>query len=212
MGILGFLVPREEKFFDMLRDQTDNVLDGIKVFNEFVSKFDNISGEERENYVHQIREIEHRGDRITHAIADKLNESFITPIDKEDLHHLTMLLDDVLDLVNVTSRQLIMYKLKKLESFISKFGVMLGEGMNEVADAVHSLRSMKYSQHSIIRINQLENEGDELFRTVIADLFSDGKDPVKIIKLKDICTNLELATDKIEDVAVVIDNIVIKHG
>ena len=212
MRILELFIPKEQKFFIMLKDQTDNVMQAAILFNKFVREFNSLNQNQRQDFVKKISDLEHRGDRITHFIMDRLNESFITPIDKEDLHRLVMLLDDVIDLINVVTRQMVIYNLKSLDSSIERFGSIIQEGLYETSMAIHSLKMMKYSKKNAIRINQLENEADELFRKVIGDLFANGKDPVKIIKFKDICSNLELITDKIEDVSVVLDNIVIKNA
>lgn len=208
----SFFIPREEKFFKILNDQASNTLNGVICFQEFVYKFQNLSQAQKEEYLKRIEEHEHRGDDITHFLMDRLNRVFITPIDKEDLHQLTVLLDDVLDLIYASAKQIVGYKLKKVDKHIIKMTDIIKEGMEETTHATKNLKLIKYSKQSSIKINQLENDADEVYHNAMTELFSNSMDSIEVIKLKDIYFNLELICDKLEALSNVMQNIVIKHA
>jgi predicted phosphate transport protein (TIGR00153 family) len=202
--------PREEKFFDMLERASSNLLQGGKALKDLLENFTDV-----EFKVKSIKEIEHEGDIITHEIFDKLNRAFITPIDREDIHKITSEVDDILDYILATADRLLLYKVKAPTAEAKKMTDVLLTAIEIVGKAIASLKDLKRPRRTLdycVEINRLENEGDTLHKTVVADLFSNGRDAVEIIKWLDIYEHLETAIDKCEDVADAIESIVVKNA
>ncbi len=210
--ILDFFVPRDKTFLKMLDDAGENSMRGIDVFSEFISEYKKLSAKQKKEYLEKIEDIEHRGDKITHVINERLNQTFVTPIDKEDINHLTGLIDDVIDLIYSTTKQIVLYDLKNIEKHIIDITKIIKSGMKEILILISDLKQIRFSKETSINIHQLENEGDEIYQSAMVELYSKKIDPTEMIKLKDIYYNLELVTDKMEDISVVIQGIVIKHG
>ena len=211
-AVMDFFVPREKKFLKMLDDAAENVMRGIVLFSDFITTFSELKRQEKEEYLTKIEEIEHRGDKITHVINDQLNLAFITPIDKEDIHQLSVLLDDVIDLIYSTTKQIVLYDLKKIDKCVLELARIIQEGVKETRFIVGQLKKIQYAKKNAVLIHQLENEADEIYQKGMAELYTKKQDITEMIKLKDVYYNLELTTDKIEDISVVIQNIIIKNG
>lgn len=211
-AIMDFIIPREIKFLQMLDDAAENVMRGVIIFSEFSDKFPKLNAQQKKDYLIKIEEIEHRGDKIIHVISDKLNKVLITPIDKEDIHQLAGLLDDIIDLIYSTTKQIVLYDLRKVDSCILELNKIIREGVKETRILISQLKKIKYAEENAVKIHKLENDADDIYEKAMAELYAKNKDTIELIKLKDIYFNLELVTDKIEDVSVVIQNIVIKHG
>jgi uncharacterized protein len=168
-----------------------------------------------EQKVKGIKDIEHEGDIITHEIFDKLNRTFITPIDREDIHQITSEVDDVLDLILATADRFQLYKIKTPSQESIKLTDVLLTAIEEMGRAINSLKDHKHSRRTLdycVEINRLENEGDSIHKAAIADLFSDHRDAIDIIKWRDIYDHLESAIDKCEDVADTVEGIVVKNA
>ena len=204
------LFPRDEKFFEMLERASKNLYQGGKAFKDLLENYSNI-----EEKVKNIKDIEHEGDIITHEIFDKLNRTFITPIDREDIHQITSEVDDVMDFILATADRLMLYKIKHPTPESIKLTDVLITAIEAMGKAVNSLKDSKRTRRTLdycVEINRLENEGDNLHKAVIADLFSDHKDVLEIIKWRDIYDHLESAIDMCEDVADTIEGIVVKNA
>jgi uncharacterized protein len=204
------LFPKEEKFFEMFERASSNLFEAGEAFKKLLDDFTDI-----EHKVKHIKDIEHEGDIITHEIFDKLNRTFITPIDREDIHQITSEVDDVLDLILATADRLQLYKIVKPTPESKKLADVLIESIEVLGKAVYSLKELKKSRRTLdycVELNRLENEGDMIHKAAIAELFSDGKDAVEIIKWNDIYDHLESAIDKCEDVADTIEGIVVKNA
>ena len=204
------IIPKEEKFFDLLSEAATNLKKAAYEFEDFVKNF----GQSKDG-AKKIGDFEKEGDILIHTLMDKLNRTFITPIDREDIHSLASSIDDVLDLIHETADIMNLYKLSRPTPAIVKQTEILKRGVEEVERAVVSLRDYKKSRRTLdycIEINRLENEGDDLLRATLAELFSNNKDPLEVIKLKEIYEHIEQALDKCEDVAVIIEGIVVKHA
>lgn len=202
--------PRDEKFFDMFERASSNLYEGSKAFKHLLDNFDDI-----ENKVKHIKDIEHEGDIITHEIFDKLNRTFITPIDREDIHQITSELDDILDFILATADRLQLYKIKKPTPESIKLTEVLVSSVEILGKAVYSLKDRKHSRRTLdycVEVNRLENEGDMIHKGAIAELFSDHKEAVEIIKWRDIYDHLESAIDMCEDVADTVEGIVVKNA
>jgi predicted phosphate transport protein (TIGR00153 family) len=165
--------------------------------------------------VQQIKALENDGDRITHETIDALNKTFITPIDREDIHALITTLDDVLDLIDAAAHRLMLYRITRPTPELVAIAVQLVKPVETIKEALLLLDNMKNARKILdlcVEVNRLENEADSLHRIAIGNLFDHEKDPISVMKLKEIYENLEHATDRCEDVANVIEGIVIKNS
>ena len=211
VNIVHWLLPKEEKFFHMLKEQSSNVVDGINEFKDLVHNFNKLSYSKKKIFAKKIEDMEHKGDDIAHKILGELDKTFITPIDKEDIHRLAVLLDDVIDITNKTAGRLIIFKITRIDSHIKNLTDVAIEIIKKIDDGVMGVSKLKNMHEFYIGINTLENTGDDLYLTALAKLF-DKKDPIEIIKYKEIYDFLESAINKCEDIANVIESIVVKHA
>ena len=207
MGLKEWLIPQEKIFFDLIEEEAQLVLKAAELFNDLMKNYNDI-----EKKVKKMKKIEHECDMVLHKVFDRLNKTFITPIDHEDISSLTSLYDDVLDLIDSVARKMVLFKIKKPDEFMKKTAEIILNCVKEVNGAMRNIRKMKEEEirKKFLIVHKLENEADDLTDESIAKLF-EGKDPVKIIILKDIYENLELVTDKCEDVCLAIQDIVIKN-
>ncbi len=204
------LFPQSTNFFDLFEKAANNIIQGAKLLENFVSSPDQL-----EQKLKAIEDAEHVGDQITHDTIEKLNKTFLTPIDREDIHSLISEMDDILDLIYGTANRIVLYKVDVSSPDIRKVAQILVRAVEEVGKAVLWLRNMKKSEMILaqcIEINRLENEADEALRLAISNLFEREKDPIKVIKQKEILETLENATDRCEDVANVLEGIVLKNA
>ena len=161
----------------------------------------------------RVKDLEHAGDTLTHEIVRRLNTTFVTPIDREDIYALGCRLDDVLDLIDAVADRLLLYKIEKPTEGCVAMAKIIVKTAEETDRAVHCLRTLSpfYHKHAV-EVNRLENEADRLLKTLIAALFADVTDPIEIIKWKEIYETLEEVTDRCEDVVNVIEGIMLKMG
>ena len=199
------LIPREEKFFDLFEQQAANIVAAAGVLEELV--LDYPSAKEK---VQRIRDLEHQGDTVTHEVVKKLNTTFITPIDREDIYALASRLDDVLDLIDAVAERLLLYRVSKPSPGCLDMAKIIVKTAEETDRAVRCLRSLSPSYHKhAVEVNRLENEADRMLRDLLAWLF-EGTDPIEIIKWKELYETMEAVTDRCEDVVNVIEGIVLK--
>lgn len=210
--LIKWFIPKEEKFFDMLKEQSENALDGAKELNKLVSQYSRLSIEEKKDAVKRIKELEDKGDDIAHKLIKDLDRSFITPLDKEDIHRLCGLLDDIVDHIDRAARRLVLFNIDNVDNFIKEMAEIIVGAVSEVDNAILNLKKLQNMNDFYISIHSLENRSDKIFHTALSNLFSDNEDPVNIIKLKDIYQILENTTDTCEDIAYKIESIVIKHA
>ena len=203
------LIPRELKFFDMFAEVADNVIKGAQVLSDCLAHYDyqNLPA-----VVERIKQIEHHGDEMTHRILIKLNSTFITPFDREDIHLLTSSLDDVLDFINGASDRLLTYKIETPSPSAKVLAAIILKQTQELGKAVALLNKNGKLLEHCVEVNRLENEADQVSREAIGRLFDGGYDPITLIKLKELLEILETATDKAEDVANVLETVVLKNG
>ena len=201
------LIPRESKFFCMFADVSQNLTQGTRLLHDILKNPANM-----EPRLDQLQEIEHRGDEMTHGIITALNQTFITPFDREDIHRLTSSLDDVLDYVNAAGVRLRLYKIKSPPSIAAELAAMIVEQSEELAQGVSLLEKNKLVLEHCVEVHRLENEADRLSRKAIADLFDNEKDPIHLIKIKELYEVLETATDKAEDAANVLEAVALKSN
>ncbi|HLG93892.1 MAG TPA: DUF47 family protein [candidate division Zixibacteria bacterium] len=207
---MPWLVRKEEAFFDMFERATKNLSVSVEVFVEMIKDFKGL-----EKGVQQLDELEHEGDIITHEIMDKLNRTFITPLDRDDIHAIAAGIDDVLDLTEEVADRIYLYKLEKPTQNLIQMAQILHQSVGEISKAINSLRDLKRPRRILdytIEINRLENEADMLLKLTMVDLFEKVTSPLEIIKWKEIYESLEKAIDKCEDMAVVIESVVVKNA
>jgi hypothetical protein len=206
------LLPKDEKFYQLLEESTTNLLKAgvaLRMLPKCRTQND------RENTASIIKDIEHAGDSITHRIFNELNSTFVTPIDREDIHLLASALDDVLDHIDGVAARFNLYKVPAVPDIMVDLIEVLNKSIIELTDGVHHLRNLndvKSLGEIIKKVNDYENQADMIFDRAIADLFEKEKDPITIIKLKEIFVGLETATDKCEDAANVLEGLLIKHN
>jgi len=201
------LIPREERFFDLFVEDAANVLGAARQLEAMLRTYD-----EPEARAAEIRETEHRGDEISHDIGHRLESTFVTPFDREDIYGLISGLDDVLDFIEETADTFVLYKIAAPTATAVEQASIIVKQVELLHDALTHLKGFKGLDTYWIEVHRLENEGDLLARNAIADLFSGGGHPIEVIKWKDIYGHLEAAIDKCEDVANIIERITIKHA
>jgi predicted phosphate transport protein (TIGR00153 family) len=201
------ILPHEAKFFELFVDMAKNIERASQQLVELLVRYDNVA--ER---VRSIKDIEHLGDQMTHDLFTRLNKTFITPIDREDIHELASKLDDVLDMIDAVSSRMLIYKIEKPTEDSVRLAELINTAARVLVQAIAVLEKPDHIIEHCIEINRLENEGDRVSRIAIARLFDDHNDPIYIIKWKEIYEVLEGAIDRCEDVANVIEGVVVKNA
>lgn len=201
------LIPRERKFYDLFNQEIANIVDAT---NLLVELLDNPSDAGQRQ--HRIRGLEHDGDELTHQIVRDLNRVFVTPFDREDIYALTSSLDDVLDYVEEVSETIGLYDVRQVPRPMLEMGSFLLRATKELQEAISKLESLKDLEKHWTEVNRLENLGDQVERTAVGELFRNGTEPIQVMKLKDLYTLLEAGLDTCEDVANVLESIVIKNA
>ncbi len=201
------LIPREIAFFEMFHRAAHNMIEGSRLLKDMMEDYRNPMEQAR-----RIKDIEHIGDGITHDIVRRLNQTFITPIDREDIHGLASALDDILDLVDEVADRMVVFKVPKptepaikLAGVLYNAAVAVGAGVDQLGKGHADVNQY------CVQVNSLENEGDRITRDAISKLFEREKDPIVVIKWKEIYECLESGTDRCEDVANILERIALKH-
>jgi predicted phosphate transport protein (TIGR00153 family) len=202
------LLPREEKFFALFTKQVKIIeeaakllYDGVKSGNSHIA-----------TAASQIQELEHKGDEIIHDIFKRLNQTFITPLDPEDIHSLSSHLDDVLDGIEDAAHRIVSYRLEPIPPVVLKLAGIVYDMAKALSKAIEALNTSKLILEHCIEINRLEDEADGVVRQAISDLFSNVTDPILLIKQKEIIEFLEYTTDRCEDVADVLQGVAVKNS
>ena len=201
------LFPRDEDFFALFAKQGALVREGCEQLHEMLTKFDDL-----EDRAKRLKDVEHRGDLVTHEIFERLNKTFITPLEREDIHQLASGLDDVLDSVEAIGSRLVMFNIRNTTPEAIQLSEILVRCGVQIEKAVGSLKDFKNVMAFAIELNRLENEADLISRQVVADLFSGKHDVMDVLRWKEIYGRLESAADQAEDVANTIESIVIKNS
>lgn len=201
------LIPRDDTFFEMFSQMSDNLIAGARTMVEMFSDFKNVDAK-----VTEIRRIERIGDEMTHAVLIKLNQTFITPFDREDIHQLVSSLDDVLDFINSAGARIIMYRITNPPPAALELSRLILQQAQELHTALPKLRKNGDILTHCVEINRIENEADVISRAAIGRLFDEEKDPITLIKIKELIEFLEMATDKAEDAANVLETVILKNS
>lgn len=208
--VLKFFQPKDKTFYPLFGKAADNI---VHISDLLLHCVKEPNTEKREAIIKEIEHAEHIGDEITHEIMNNLNTVFITPFDREDIHYLASTIDDVADHVKDAALRIKLYKPNNVPSAVIKMAELISEGAVKVKAAIEELRDMRNIERlrkMIIEINNVENQSDAIFELALTDLFANEKDPIEIIKIKDIIAKMESASDRCEDIANVIESIIVK--
>ncbi len=203
-------IPREEKFYDLFEELADKIEEGSNLFLDMLLNYDSF-----EQRLSKLKEIEHEADIITHRTYEKMHTTFLTPIDREDIYALVNKMDSILDMTEASAIRMSLYKLKAPKEELIQQAKILNEATAKVKQVVRGLRDMKNAKmilDACIEINTLENAGDQILRSAMANLFEREKDPFELIKWKEIFERFEEAMDVCEDVSNIVEGIVLKNG
>lgn len=211
-NIFDFLLPRETKFFTYMLQQVDCFVVASIAFKELVYHIEELKDDDFKKKIMLINDCEERGDIIERKIIDELNETFITPLDREDIHTLAINIDRTTDILNSISRKLEIYQIHQLPSNVCKFAdliVIMGEMMRSIMEELKGKRNIDPIQ---TKMHELENEADELFHQCMAELFSLTYDPVDIIRFKEVYEHLENVIDAVDYIGKLVRGIKVKQG
>ena len=200
------LFPKEEDFFSLFKQQAALVRKGCDLLHEMMEKFDDLDARAR-----ALKKVEHEADLVTHELFERLNRTFITPLEREDIHDLASGLDDVLDAAEAIGSRIVMFGIERPTPQALQMTAILARCGAQIEQAVGGLKDLKHLMSFTIEINRLENEADTISRQVVADLFSGRHEVLDVLRWKEIIGRLEDAADKCEDVANTIESIVLKN-
>lgn len=208
--MFGRLLPRETSFFDFFERHAAKTVEGAQEFLSLASTGANVTAKAK-----RIKEIEHECDTITHHCVEQLHKTFITPIERDDIFRLISKMDDIMDYVEAAAERIALYKLTTMTSDVKDLADVLLRATQELEGTLKLLRNLEHAEaitKRCIDINRLENEADSILRSAVARLFDEEQDVRAIIKWKEIYENLENATDRCEDVANIIEGVVLEHA
>jgi uncharacterized protein len=204
-NIFSFLVPKNALFFDLFAEDTANLVEQARVFNTLFTTHDK---DQQLAIIRRVKELESVGDEITHKI-------FLEPFDREDIHALATSLDDIADYIHGSASRIELYNVKEFSKTMEMLSEVIVKQVIEIDAAVKDMKNMRNAQRvreAIIRVNSLENHADDLFDEAIGRLFAEEVPALELIKIKEVLANLETATDKCEDVANVLESILVKNS
>jgi predicted phosphate transport protein (TIGR00153 family) len=208
--MLRRLLPRETSFFDFFEKHAALTIRGAEALRDLMAEAANPAAKAK-----VVKEIEHEADVVTHACVEALHKTFITPIERDAIHMLISRMDDIMDYIEAAADRVALYNLNEMTVEAKALADVLVRATEHVAEAVRGLRDMKNSRAILARcveVNRLENEGDTILRNAVAKLFREEKDPIMVIKWKEVYEDLENATDRCEDVANIIEGVVLENA
>ena len=201
------LTPRDTAFYDHVTTAAHNIVDAAEVLQQLVQ-----DGADRDGLNERIRAIEHANDELTHEVMRRLNSTFVTPFDREDIYALASRLDDAVDHLEAAADLVVLYQLADLPETTRRVVEVLVEGARAAAEAMPKLQSMKGLADYWIEVNRLENAADQLYRRTVASLFDGRYDALTALKLKDVADEVEAAADALEDIADTVETIAVKES
>jgi len=205
-------MPKDKVFYGLFEEVSSVLIEMAGIFTDATKEEDH---DKAIQLLKSLKDYEHKNDDITHKIFIELGRNFITPFDREDIHYLATSLDDIADYLWTASNRMIMYSIDHNDAITQKFAQIITQSINQLSTAVRELRDMKNLKSIVdacVKINSIENEGDDLLDKSLVELFKSSLDPKEIIKKKDLYEMLEIVTDKCEDAADIIESIVIKYS
>ena len=206
MGFFNIL-PKEEQYFSLFTQMTSYISDAANALAKMLD-------DKQENFAEHsrhIKSIEHQCDELTHSISTRLNKSFITPFDREDIYLMSSALDDIVDLIDDAARAMVMYDVPESTNHARRFADVIRRMSIELHEVVTKLEKPDGISARLVTLHSLENEGDEIYHTAIAELFHNATDPMTVLKWKEIYEKLESTIDRCENVANIIESVIIKH-
>lgn len=210
MNLLGIFQSKGDKFYKWFEDASENNFKAAQLLEKLCKNF-----KDPKKIAAQIHKLEHNGDQISHQIYNEVNRVFVTPLDREDILSLTSSLDNVVDLIHGSASTITTYNVKRITPIAKEFSEIIVSSTKVVAQTLPKLRNRKSFPHvskAIISLNELENEADDLLRKGLAQLFKGAKKPIDVIRWKDIYEVMEDVTDKTEDIANILQNLVTKYA
>lgn len=201
-------LPKEDEYFSLFSRMAEKISEAAAILMEMVSS----DGSDLTSYTRRIKAVEHACDQITHQVSTKLNRSFITPFDREDIYTLSVALDDICDYIDAGARAVVMYDITEFNEHAKQLTRVIRDLALEIEKAVGMLKKPNGMNERFVEIHRLENEADDVYFRSIGELFKNTEDPIKIIKFKEFYEILEAATDRCESVANIIESIVLKHN
>lgn len=211
-SFMKLFLPKDRIFYKLFEEVSVTSLEMAKLLRRMVSE---PSFDEREKILREIEDLEHKNDDITHKIFTELSRNFITPFDREDIHYLASAMDDVADYIFASAKKINFYRVDPLHESFSKMAELIVQGCDNIAKAVSELKDMKNMRQitdALVRVNSIENQADDIFDLSIERLFATETDAKEVIKKREIYQVMEIATDKCEDAANVIESIIVKYA
>jgi len=211
-NVLQYFIPKEKKFYGMFNQVANNIVDASVEFNKLINA---PTVEERVAIGVTIKAIEKKGDDYTSGIFDELHSTFITPFDREDIHELTAVMDDVVDLIYSVSGKIEYYHFTNISTYMKEMTALIHEGCLQIQIAVKGLESMK-KEDNIMKackeLNKIESRVDGFYHRALYSLFENEKDPIELIKQKEVLQNIEKIANKIEDISDIVKTILVKYA
>ena len=204
----GRFLPREEQYFTLFAQMTSYINDAARTLVEMLAHRDG----DYQEYVQRIKSIEHACDDLTHSVSTRLNQSFITPYDREDIYMMSKALDDVVDLIDGAARAVVMYDIHEVTEPAKQLAGVIQRMAMQLNEVVSILQKPKGVTERLVELHRLENEGDDIYHRAVAALFHERGDPLEVLKWKDVYEKLEAAIDRCENVANIIEGVIIKHS
>jgi hypothetical protein len=208
--MFGKLLPREGRFFDLFRESASTLVEGAREFRELLDDLPRAAARAQ-----RLKDIEHRADEITHRTIELLHKTFITPLDRDDIHHLISRMDDILDFIEAAAQRIHLYDIRAATPEFKALADTIVASAKHIQEAIIQLENLKNPSDIVracVEINRLENEADNILRVAMARLFREEQDTRQLIKLKELYEILETVTDRCEDVANVIEGIVLEYA
>jgi predicted phosphate transport protein (TIGR00153 family) len=211
-SFLKLFLPKDRIFYNLFEQVSDRVMEMGKVLRDMVDEPDY---DKRRALVSKIEDLEHENDELTHSIFTELGRNFITPFDREDIHYLASSLDDIADYIYASAKKINFYRVNPVEHEMHRFAELIHQGtvqVNKVVKEMRTMKNLRLMTESLVKINSIENQADDLFDMCIERLFEEEPDAKEVIKLREIFQVMEIATDKCEDAGNVIESIIIKYA
>ena len=208
--MFDFLIPKEFGFFDVFDQHAATCVEGSRILGEMLDHFGDAPAKAR-----RIKDVEHQADDITHHTVEMLHKTFVTPIDRDQIHELITNMDDIMDLIDGAARRMLLYNVQSVPDELKELARVLHHSTLELQIAIKHLRNLKNAKEILkacIEINKLENDGDAIRDAAIAKLFLEEKDAVQVLVWKEIYEAVETAIDRCEDVANVIEGVVLENA
>ncbi|MFN5134505.1 MAG: DUF47 domain-containing protein [Chitinophagaceae bacterium] len=211
-SFMKLFLPKDRIFYKLFEEVAATSLEMAKLLKRMVSE---PSYDEREKILREIEDLEHKNDDVTHKIFTELSRNFITPFDREDIHYLASAMDDVADYIFASAKKINFYRVDPLHESFSKMADLIVQGCDSINKAIIELKDMKNMRQitdALVRVNSIENQADDIFDLSIERLFATEPDAKEVIKKREIYQVMEIATDKCEDAANVIESIIVKYA